>query len=213
MRQARASSERGGWSVAVAFGSPVGRARANRSDRRLRRPLAASASWSCTDRPPACPGRRSRSRSAGRRVRATARWWCPVTPERTLVIGGEWAAPAGAADLTCAYAALELIGPARRRAASRASARSTCGRASCRSARSVPARWPGRPATCCEPGTNALLVLVGWALGEYLWEVVADAAGNLGGGPVGEDAQRCVSCFGRRGCGAAAASCAAATTS
>jgi hypothetical protein len=30
--------------------------------------------------------------------------------------------------------------------------------------------------------------MVGWALGEYLWEVVADAAQHLGGGPVGADA-------------------------
>jgi glycine cleavage system aminomethyltransferase T len=35
---------------------------------------------------------------------------------------------------------------------------------------------------------DGLLVLVGWALGEYLWEVVADAAEHLGGGPVGADA-------------------------
>jgi hypothetical protein len=30
--------------------------------------------------------------------------------------------------------------------------------------------------------------MVGWALGEYLWQVVADAAGHLGGGPVGAGA-------------------------
>ena len=30
--------------------------------------------------------------------------------------------------------------------------------------------------------------LVGWALGEYLWQVVADAAAQLGGGPVGAEA-------------------------
>ncbi len=31
-------------------------------------------------------------------------------------------------------------------------------------------------------------MLVGWALGEYLWQVVADAAADLGGGPVGAEA-------------------------
>ena len=31
-------------------------------------------------------------------------------------------------------------------------------------------------------------MLFGWALGEYIWEVVADAAERLGGGPVGVDA-------------------------
>jgi heterotetrameric sarcosine oxidase gamma subunit len=35
---------------------------------------------------------------------------------------------------------------------------------------------------------DQLLVLVGWALGDYLYEVVADAAEHLGGGPVGADA-------------------------
>jgi sarcosine oxidase, subunit alpha len=33
-----------------------------------------------------------------------------------------------------------------------------------------------------------LLIMVGWALGEYLWHVVADAAEHLGGGPVGAGA-------------------------
>jgi hypothetical protein len=32
------------------------------------------------------------------------------------------------------------------------------------------------------------LVLFGWALGEYLWSVVADAASGLGGAPMGIDA-------------------------
>jgi hypothetical protein len=31
-------------------------------------------------------------------------------------------------------------------------------------------------------------MLFGWALGRYVWEQVADAAGTLGGGPVGVDA-------------------------
>jgi hypothetical protein len=31
------------------------------------------------------------------------------------------------------------------------------------------------------------LMLFGAALGQYMWTVVADAAGSLGGGPVGVD--------------------------
>ena len=46
------------------------------------------------------------------------------------------------------------------------------------------ARTPGYVLVEAE---DRLLVLVGWALGEYLWEVVADAAEHLGGGPVGAD--------------------------
>ena len=33
-------------------------------------------------------------------------------------------------------------------------------------------------------------MLFGAALGQYVWTVVADAAGTLGGGPVGVDALR-----------------------
>jgi sarcosine oxidase gamma subunit len=39
-------------------------------------------------------------------------------------------------------------------------------------------------------GEDRLLIMVGWALGQYLWDVVADAAAHLGGGPVGVDALR-----------------------
>ena len=35
---------------------------------------------------------------------------------------------------------------------------------------------------------DRFLMLFGWALGEYVWTVVADAAGDLGGAPVGVDA-------------------------
>jgi sarcosine oxidase gamma subunit len=47
------------------------------------------------------------------------------------------------------------------------------------------ARTPGY---LLKEADDRLLVLTGWAYGEYLWELVADAAEHLGGGPVGEDA-------------------------
>ena len=34
------------------------------------------------------------------------------------------------------------------------------------------------------------LFLFGWATGEYMWSVVADAGSHLGGGPIGVDALR-----------------------
>ena len=52
----------------------------------------------------------------------------------------------------------------------------------------APARSRAPPATCCVEAHDRLLVLVGWALGEYLWALVADAAASLGGGPVGAEA-------------------------
>ena len=62
-------------------------------------------------------------------------------------------------------------------------------------------------------------MLFGAALGEYVWTVVADAAGHLGGGPVGADAAsrqaagRCVTCSASGACGARAPSSKPPTTS
>ena len=42
-------------------------------------------------------------------------------------------------------------------------------------------------AILCE-APDRYLMLFGAALGQYVWTVVADAAGHLGGGPVGVDA-------------------------
>ena len=35
---------------------------------------------------------------------------------------------------------------------------------------------------------DRFLLLFGWALGEYMWSVVSDAAEHLGGGPMGIEA-------------------------
>jgi heterotetrameric sarcosine oxidase gamma subunit len=137
-------------------------------------------------------------RAAGAETDGT--WWCPVTPARVLVL----AEPTGAADLraalaracndasgttsvidvTCGLAALSLVGPQARELLARFCA--------------IDVRPALVPAGAFRPGSVArtpgyvlveapdrLLVLVGWALGEYLWRVVADAAASLGGGPVG----------------------------
>jgi glycine cleavage system aminomethyltransferase T len=116
-------------------------------------------------------------------------WWCPVTPERTLVLGQPAAVPdpATAVDVTCSLAALALIGPAARELLARFCA--------------IDVRDAVTPVAGFRPGSVArtpgyvlreaddrLLIMVGWALGEYLWQVVADAAERLGGGPVGADA-------------------------
>ena len=137
----------------------------------------------------------------GSAQRAAGAWWCPVTPARTLVLsdpdvagavhGAVLQAADGAAltivDVTCGLAAMSLAGP---------SARELLGRFC-----AIDVRPAATPATGFRPGSIArtpgyllresedgLLVLVGWALGEYLFRVVADAAEHLGGGPVGADA-------------------------
>jgi heterotetrameric sarcosine oxidase gamma subunit len=134
----------------------------------------------------------------GRAVRSAGVWWCPVTPSRLLVLAEPSipirAAVADAADpavtvvdMTCGLAAMALAGPACRELLARFCA--------------IDVRPAVTPLGDFRPGSVArtpgyvlceredqLLVLVGWALGEYLWDVVADAAEHLGGGPVGTDA-------------------------
>jgi heterotetrameric sarcosine oxidase gamma subunit len=128
-------------------------------------------------------------------------WWCPVTPTRVLVLSEPSAAPVRAAvadaadadgevtvvDVTCALAALSLLGPGARELLARFCAIDV--------RRAVTALGGFRPGSVARtPGyvlveaEDQLLVLVGWALGEYLWQVVADAAEHLGGGPVGAEA-------------------------
>jgi heterotetrameric sarcosine oxidase gamma subunit len=132
-------------------------------------------------------------------------WWCPVTPSRALVIadpetgagdrirGAVRDAAASATglvsvvDLTSGLAALTLAGPGYRELLARFCAidvRSLVTPVDGFRPGSI-ARTPGYLVRECD---ERLLVLVGWALGEYLWDVVADAAEHLGGGPVGVDA-------------------------
>jgi glycine cleavage system aminomethyltransferase T len=111
-------------------------------------------------------------------------WWCPVTPSRTLVLGGPvTSSDTTVVDLTCGLAALALIGPLSNELLARFCA--------------IDPRPVSMPVAAFRPGSVArtpgyvlrtdeheLLIMVGSALGAYLWEVVADAAAHLGGGPV-----------------------------
>lgn len=134
---------------------------------------------------------------------AEGTWWCPVTPGRVLVLSEPAVAAAVRAeatlasesepgtvsvlDVTCGLAALSLIGPGARELLARFCA--------------IDVRPALAPTGSFRPGSvartpgylllerrDSLLVLVGWALGEYLWQVVADAAADLAGGPVGAEA-------------------------
>jgi heterotetrameric sarcosine oxidase gamma subunit len=136
---------------------------------------------------------------AGSARRVSEGWLCPITRSRALVLfDSACDAPASSIavealarriavlDVTCGLAALALAGPACRELVARFCA--------------IDLRPSVVPVGGFRPGSiartagyvlrereDSLLLFVGWALGEYLWEVVADAAKRLGGGPVGAD--------------------------
>jgi glycine cleavage system aminomethyltransferase T len=119
----------------------------------------------------------------GTATRVDGAWRCILTPERALVIGG--AGEAGL-DVTGAFCALTIVGPMARETIARFCALDLRPEA-------IPVRGlrPGSvartPGLVIREDEERYLLLVGSAYGEYLWTVVADAAGHLGGGPIGVD--------------------------
>ena len=122
----------------------------------------------------------------GTAVRRDDAWWCRLTRTRALVIGGTEPVP-DALDVSSTFAALTLIGPLAREVFARFCALDL------RPGRTpVGALRPGsiarQPGILIREDEERYLFLFGWATGEYMWSVVADAATHLGGGPVGVDA-------------------------
>jgi glycine cleavage system aminomethyltransferase T len=121
----------------------------------------------------------------GTAVRTGGAWRCPLTPTRALVVGGD--SDASGIDVTGAFCALTIVGPQARETIARFCAldlRPQVTPVGGLRPGSV-ARTPGL--VLCE-AEDRYLLLAGSAHGEYLWTVVADAAGHLGGGPIGVDA-------------------------
>jgi heterotetrameric sarcosine oxidase gamma subunit len=126
-------------------------------------------------------------------VRAAGATWCELTPSRALVLAE---APLGLqspdsavtiVDVTCGLTAMALAGPGCRELLAR-----FCALDVRDAVTPVGAFRPGSiartPGYLLRTRADELLILVGWAFGEYLYELVADAAESLGGGPVGADA-------------------------
>jgi heterotetrameric sarcosine oxidase gamma subunit len=139
----------------------------------------------------------------GKALRAEGAWWCPYSPTRAVVLcpAADTAALrdrltasvadanglASVIDITAAQGAMTILGPLAREVFARFTA------IDLRPQVTPVQGW--RPGSVARTGGAILceapdryLMLFGAALGQYVWTVVADAAGNLGGGPVGVDA-------------------------
>lgn len=136
----------------------------------------------------------------GHATRSGDAWWCPLTDQRALVICPPAAtaalretleeAAAGVAGLasvtevTTVYAALTIAGPRAREVFAR-----FCSLDLREASTPVAGLRPGSvargPGIVIRESGDRFLMLFGWALGEYVWEVVADAAEHLGGAPAG----------------------------
>jgi glycine cleavage system aminomethyltransferase T len=119
-------------------------------------------------------------------------WICQLTPTRALLLGGAHTAPPEAVDVTTCFAALTIFGPQAREVIARFCALDL------RPQVAPPGSFrPGsiarQPGMIVVEDEQRFLLLFGWAVGEYVWTVVEDAAGSLGGGPVGVDAHAPVS--------------------
>jgi heterotetrameric sarcosine oxidase gamma subunit len=193
---------RGGWQVAVDFGDAAAEARA----------CAETVVWADVSHLGALelqgasgalatlPG--APALELGTATLAEGAWWCPVTTERVLVVGETSADDSSIAalrdrlngtasvhvlDATTTHGALVIAGPQARETIARFCAldlRPNATPVASFRPGSV-ARTPGH--LLCE-APDRYRLLFGAAYGRYLWTVVADAGGHLGGRAAGIDA-------------------------
>jgi glycine cleavage system aminomethyltransferase T len=155
---------RDGWNVAVAFDGE---------------PRDAPVRWADVSHLPKIEVHGHHELALGQATRTNGGWRCPVTRDRTLVIGDR---EAEGIDLTSSLAALTIAGPLAREVFAR-----FCALDLRPQALPVGGFRPGSvartPGYVLREDDDRFLMLFGWALGEYMWTVVADAASALGGAP------------------------------
>jgi glycine cleavage system aminomethyltransferase T len=166
---------RDGWNVAVSYPAAS---------------FGESVSWCDTSHLPKLQlqGSVDPSLPFGTAVRRDGAWWCRLTEGRALVVGARPDLPEDleVVDVTSVFASLTIAGPLARECFAR-----FCALDLRPSVTPVGALRPGsiarQPGTLICEADDRYLILFGWATAEYVWSVVADAAGQLGGGPVGID--------------------------
>ena len=194
--------ERDGWNVAVSFPD---------EDKRLSTVGFADASHNGkievqagADDLTAIAASAGASLELGRATRTSVAWWCPYSPTRAVVLctaartaalrdrllaasAAEASGMASVVDVTTAQGAMTILGPQAREVFARFTA--------------IDLRPQITPPLAFRPGSvartggailceapNRYVMLFGAALGQYVWQVVDDAARHLGGGPIGYDA-------------------------
>jgi glycine cleavage system aminomethyltransferase T len=152
---------RDGWNLAVSY------------------PTNGSVTWTDMSHLPKLEVHGAHELTPGLASRVSGTWRCPITRDRALVIGGS---DDDGIDVTTTLAALSIAGPQAREVFARFCALDL-------REREMPvggfrpgsvARTPGY---VLREDEDRFLMLFGWALGEYMWSVVADAAKTLGGAP------------------------------
>src|SRR5579875_1341204 len=138
----------------------------------------------------------------GQSIHREASWWCPLNPGRLLVISppadarelseelqsavDRVSGNAALTDVTSVFGSLTLVGPAARETIAR-----FCALDLRPEVTPVGGPRPGsiarQPGVLVRQAAERYLLLFGWAIGQYMWTVVQDAAAGLGGAPVGAD--------------------------
>jgi glycine cleavage system aminomethyltransferase T len=123
----------------------------------------------------------------GSATRRDGAWWCPLTPDRALVIGERperIPEQTSVVDVGTVFAAMTLVGPLSREVFARFCAADLRPKVTPVSGLR-PVSIARQPGLIVREADDRYLFLFGWAVGQYMWTVVQDAAVHLGGRPVG----------------------------